>query len=627
MGLGSGGFLFAQQALVSLDTVQITGFSQERFMGGLKVRRIDSAALEQFRFQNIGELLALKTPVAFKNYGPGQLNTASFRGTSASHTAVLWNGLNINSPILGQTDFSTIPVAGFDQLSVQFGPAASIVGSDAVGGSILLGSTPAKERLYAFTGGQIDRFHNYQAQAGARYSSTDGRFSGKTAFNGSLQNNEFPYTKRNGYSLFPSQTSQAGFVQDLFFRPDDAQRISAHFWFTKNRLVLTPDELQGRELTLTEAYRSMIRYELKNWVFRTALVRDIIDYAKGDFNHPDHSVSDRFANRVERDFEWAAGTGSLHVKTGVEWAYYRARVPGYGQDAVSEHRTDLFVLTRWQANRRLLLSGNLRQAMVTGYHVPFTPSAAAEYRLAGTATYNLTARASIARSYRVPTLNERYWKDLGNPDIKPEHGWNYEAGIEQQYRTAYGHVLKLSLAAYRNRIKDWTYWNPSKNYRVENLQQVLTQGLEVEAGWRYNSEAWQYGLDAGYALNKSYQEKAYDAYAADIVGKQLVFVPLHSGNVSAFIQRKLTRLSLQGQALSRRFTTFDNAQYLDGYALANLILAHTVLIKNVNIQGQLQVNNMANVFYLNVRNFAMPGRNFALSLVVSYKNPEKSSIY
>ncbi len=131
----------------------------ERFMSGLKVQKIDSVTMEQFRFRNITDLLSLNTPIIIKNYGPGQLATVAFRGTSANHTAVLWNGLNINLPTLGQTDFSTIPVAGFDQLSVQYGSSASVVGTDAVGGSILLGSSMPQAGLA-----------NYDWQAAGKFS-------------------------------------------------------------------------------------------------------------------------------------------------------------------------------------------------------------------------------------------------------------------------------------------------------------------------------------------------------------------------------------------------------------------------------------------------------------------------
>ncbi|WP_439582524.1 TonB-dependent receptor plug domain-containing protein [Dyadobacter bucti] len=622
----------AQNDTVRLETVIVKGFAPEKFMSGLKIQKIDSTTLSQFRFQNIGELLSYHTPIAFKNYGPGQLSTASFRGTSANHTAVLWNGLNINSPTLGQTDFSTIPVAGFDQLSVQYGSAASIVGTDAVGGSILLNSVSQPNGIFAFAAGQLDSFLNNYGQTGARYGTgltKNWDFSGKTTINYSSMVNQFQRRARKGYSFLSSETFQQALVQDLFFTSKDNQEISAHIWLTKNKMTVVPGDSQNRELTSTEAYRTMVRYQIKNLAFRTSWVRDVIDYAKGDYANLDHAFTDKFSNRAEKDFtlNFGLSEGNVQVKAGAEMTHYRTHVSGYEKSLITETRGDLFMLTRLQANVRWLVSANLRQALITKYNPPFTPSLGTEYQLIQNLRYRLKIRGSYARSYRVPTLNERYWKDLGNPDIRPESGWNKEIGFEQRYTSGTNSVFTSSVSAYHNRVKDWTYWNPSRNYHVENLQEVLARGIEVQAGWHGNEGLWNWGADLGYAYNRSSQEKVYDAYSADVIGKQLVFVPIHTTNFNAFLQYKSSRLSSQVQSGSKRFSTFDNSQFLNGYTLTNILIENTVTWDKTKMRIQGQVNNIGNTFYLSVRNYAMPGRSFAVNVIVSYNAPSKGPKY
>ncbi|SDG40008.1 iron complex outermembrane recepter protein [Dyadobacter soli] len=614
---------YAQNDSIALETVVVRGFVPEKFMSGLKIQAIDSASLTQLRFQNISDVLSAFTPIAFRNYGPGQLSTASFRGTSANHTAVLWNGLNINAPTLGQTDFSTIPVAGFDQLSIQYGSAASIVGSDAVGGSILLGSKAPDKPLSVTAGAQRASFNNYQVQETFRYFThlnEKWEFSGKTAVYNGKMNNDYRKPLRRGYLLLPTETAQKGIVQDLFFRAKNDREISAHIWLTDNNLVLIPDDEMGREMTRTTAYRTMLRYQAGSLAMRTAWVRDIIDYAKGDLSRPDHSVTDKFASRIEKDFMLNLGdnVNPVSIKAGGEWTHYRSRVPGYAQSPVSENRTDLFLLTRWQPTARIITSVNLRQGLVTGYNPPFTPSVGLEYGLVQKIRYDLKIKGSAGRSYRVPTLNERYWKDLGNPGIRPETGWNKEIGLEQAFRRAIGGSLRTSATFYHNRIKDWTYWNPSSGFRVENLQQVLARGIELQLNYQRQIGFWHTGLDAGYAFNKSSQEKAYDNYSQDVVGKQLVFVPEHTANVNMFFQYKLTRFTTQFQAASKRYSTSDNIQFLDGYGLVTLIGETTFRFDEFRMHLQAQIRNVTDTFYLNVRNNAMPGRSFALSLTFSY---------
>jgi len=101
------------KAQVIYDTLLLTEFEVISNLVDLnsptKVITIDSIARKELNLNDIGELLASYTPVFVKSYGKGSLSTVSFRGTGASHTKVLWEGLNINSPMLGQTDFSLLP--------------------------------------------------------------------------------------------------------------------------------------------------------------------------------------------------------------------------------------------------------------------------------------------------------------------------------------------------------------------------------------------------------------------------------------------------------------------------------------------------------------------------------------
>jgi vitamin B12 transporter len=613
---------FAQKDSIVLAPAIVRGTAPERFMSGLKLQKIDSVTLTQFKFQNLADILAYNTALAFKNYGPGALTTVSLRGTSANHTALLWNGLNINAPTLGQSDFSTLPVAGFDQLAVQYGSAASIVGTDAVGGSILLNSAAPAKGFSASIGRQQESFRNSQTQVFAKYGTAIGNWtvSGKTAIYYGSMKNSFPDPLRQGVPLLPTRTFQKGLVQDIFLRSKNNHELSTHVWLTDNALTINPQNEAGRELTQTQAYRTMLKYQWNDFSVRTSWVRDIIDYATGDYSNLDHAVTDKLGSRIEKDFYWNVGNaGTIQMKSGGEFTHFRTRVAGYEHPEITENRGDLFILTRWETASGLLVSANLRQAFVTGFQPPFTPSLGAEYPLILTNHYTLRAKGSLARSYRVPTLNERYWRVLGNSDIKPESGFNKEVGLEQQYVA--GHQLfSFSATAYHNRIKNWSYWNPGNSFRVENLHEVLARGIELQAGWNAAFGRIKTGAKVNYTYTRSSQEKVYDAYAVDIVGKQLMYTPKHSGNVNLFGAYRNFRLSGQLLAVSRRFTRTDNSLYLDSYILANILAETNCNFGNMQLRVQGQVNNISNTFYLNVRSNAMPGRSFAVNLLLSYRS-------
>lgn len=613
----------------------VRAIAPERFLTGQKLQRLDSTTLLQFRFAQLTDLLTYNTPLAFKSYGPGQLATVSFRGTSANHTAVLWNGININQPNLGQTDFSTLPVAGFDRLTVQYGSSASAVGSDAVGGSILLGSDPVWQAgLTATLGRQWASFCNHQTQVGLRYATATGRathsratlsratpgqawqLAGRTLAYGNQYNNAYPYTERRHYFVEPSATAQRGFVQDIYARHRNGNQLSVHAWLSDNDLMVTPQDTVSRERTWTRSARLLGVYEAGPMTARLGWIQDRFDYAKGHVDQPDRTRTDRFVGRVEREWALLPGTTSaLTLRIGGEWSHYRTRTDGYGGALITENRQDLYALLRWQTPR-WLASANVRQAFVTRFSPPLTPSLGAEYRVVQRTAFALTAKASVGRSYRVPTLNERYWLVLGNPNLRPEDGFNLEGGLAAKWQFTDRLSLTSEATAYRNRVDNWSYWNPAFGYHVENLQLVVARGGELTANLTYRSRNWQVGVRAGYALTRTAQKRAYDPYAQAVVGKQLPYVPLHTGTFNACAAYRQTRLTVQTQATSRRFITADESQFFPGVVLTNVLIESAFRCGPVPVRVQGQVNNVFDALTFSVKGNALPGRNVAINFIL-----------
>ncbi|MCY7360316.1 MAG: TonB-dependent receptor, partial [Rudanella sp.] len=512
-------------------------------------------------------------------------------------------------------------VVGFDQVSVQYGSAASVVGSDAVGGSLLLRTLPDYGRsgenqtsINASVGYQLSSFGNHQAQVSARYSgitTARGQLAGKTVAYGNQFNNQYPYRERSYYYVEPSASYQRGMMQDFFWRNQRNGQWSLNAWFTDNAVTVAPDDALGRERTRTQGYRILQSFEGDRWTARVGWLRDVLDYAKADFSKPSYSLTDRFLTRLEREFT----SGAWQIRVGGEGVHYRTRVDGYGGQLITENRSDLYALFRYQTTR-LTVSANVRQAFVTRFNPPITPSLGFDYKFFQHERGGLTARASVGRSYRVPTLNERYWEALGNPNLRPERGLNAEMGLAGRVQSTANVLLTADLTAYRNRIDDWTYWNPDRNYRVENLQQVLARGLEAATTVAYSKDRWRVGGRVSYALTRSSQQRAYDVYARDVVGKQLPYVPVHNGSLSAYAEQRKVRLTVQSVVQSRRFSTFDNSKALPGIVLTNVVAQVPIRVGAVRMQVQGQVNNLFDALVLNVKQNAMPGRNYALSVVI-----------
>ncbi|CAH0994939.1 Vitamin B12 transporter BtuB [Emticicia aquatica] len=631
----------------TLNEVKVFGFSPERFMSGLKVQRIDSINLARFQYQNLSDFLQFQTPIALKSYGSGQLTTISFRGTSANHTAVLWNGLNINSPTVGLTDFSTIPLLGFDQMAIQYGSSASCVGSDAVGGSILLSSVPnlTNKGSNVVFGGQYGSFRSGNVNAGIRFHKAlkKGILSGKTLFYGGTNRNYFGYypalnvvkTDRNGreYAIEPSQTIQKGFVQDLYFKLNtqskaNYQLVYLNIWLTDNKLTIQPTIPDFREVTQTQAYRLIAGIQIENTSLKLGFIRDILDYGKGNFINSSNASTDRIIVRTEHDFFTNKNKANTTLRIGGELIHYATKVDGYGNNLIQENRGDLYALIRksfgWNGNaNRISTSLNLRQAFSTLYKAPFTPAIGFDYNLITNKTSQLILTSNVSRSYRLPTLNERYWLVLGNPNIQPENGLNKEIGLEYKYQHGQFYKSSIALNGFHNLIDNWTYWNPERNYRVENLQQVLSKGLELTSYLKFNDFLTQQmaGILFSYSLTHASQQKVYDIYAHDFIGKQLIYVPRHAISANLYYRKKRWNVGLQSSYNSARFITFDHSgQPFPPYLIINSTFSRKINFAHNEVNLTFQANNLTNTTYPNVKKNAMPGINFHLALLINFTN-------
>lgn len=631
-GRGLIGFLFAigilplraqiPQDSIPLREVSVRGISPERYMAGMFVQVLDSANLRSFATQRLDQLLAQTTSLAFRTYGNGQMSTVSFRGLSPNHTALLWNGVNINLPSVGQTDFSSIPVAAFDKVTLQYGAGATQLGTDAVGGGIALESVPMSGGgVSAGAGMEYGSFGNRSLQAKARYGrkiDENWSFAGKTQWNSLAYPNNFPQQYFKGRRIELSNTFQKSFLQDLFLHNKKGHSISAHLWVNEHRITLWPEVVSSRELTEIFNVRTMVKYSAGKWRLHGAFVRDHIHYGTGSYAVVDRSRTDRLSVKGDREWRGHREKWSWSVLVGAEGSQFLARVNGYGRSDVREFRGDAFVLTRIEHVSGVSGSVNLRQAFAQGYSVPFTPSVGMEYPLYKAASYRMTVSANLARSYRVPTLNERYWKDIGDPNMQPESGANKEIGVAQN--GSFGNWKWQSrLNFFHNKVKNWIYWDPAKNYRAENLQMVVARGMEFHNEWTWSWDRWRGGLSNRTGFTRSTQEKTYDVYSKDLLGKQLRFTPVWLSNTNVFLRYRKSEVMLQHHYESVRYITFDNRQFLPAYSLVHLVLEQGIKPFGISAQLQGRVSNLTNQLYLNVKSYAMPGRMYHLRLLIDYQ--------
>ena len=98
--------LYAQlDSLQVLPEVVVSDTALRDFSKGNAVQKVKDSVIAR-SVNTLTQVLQQESVIYFRENGPGGVSSPSLRGTSAQQTAVVWNGININSQLNGQTDFN-----------------------------------------------------------------------------------------------------------------------------------------------------------------------------------------------------------------------------------------------------------------------------------------------------------------------------------------------------------------------------------------------------------------------------------------------------------------------------------------------------------------------------------------
>lgn len=608
-----------------LPDVRVQAARPGRFAVGSRLTTIDSLALSQYRTGTLTDVLAARTPLFIKNYGPGQLSSITIRGTSARHTAVLWNGFNINLPSLGEADFALLPAGANTRIDVQHGPAGATYGTGAVGGTVLL-SSPIRWGAGAQVSAQLDA-----GQYGLGAGSLEGRFSNqkvaiRTAASYREARNDFPYNSPEITGLVRRRQQNAtvrqwSLNQDATLRLGEHGELTAAVWLTDADRQLQPaigagnnharERDQSRRLLAGYRHVASGRHES---AVRVAWFEDVIDYQNDDLTSN---------SRVRTTQAQAEHTFTFNPKTslriGGEAQHFAAEVDGYGR-TVSETRFSGFGLLRYDPIPRLQLTANLRQAFISGRRPPLAPTVGAEWQFWQAPVQQLSLKVSASRSYRAPTLNERFWR-TGDPNLRPENGFGYEAGLRHQLTKNATWNLQTELTAYHQLVDDWVQWLPNTqgDYTPRNLRQVRARGLEASSQLTGHWGAYSLMTHAAYGFTQSEKVEGR-AEDPDPAGRQLPYVPLHSFAFTTDQSWHKWQLTTGLTFTGYRYTDASAVDFLPSYTLLNASLGRTLAIAPTWALTVLaQGFNLTNRDYQVYAYRAMPPRNAALSLRLSWR--------
>ena len=186
---------------------------------GIQKTQLDTTILHENIALSMADILTFNTSIFVKQYGRATLSTVAFRGTSPSHTQVTWNGMRINSPMLGMTDFSMIPSYFIDDASLLHGTSSVNEAGGGLGGAVKLSTRPA----------DADGF-NLQYTQGVGSFSTFDEFLRLT-----YGNDRWQTSTRVVYSSSPNDFKYRNYDKNVLILDDDHNIIGSYYPIERNK--------------------------------------------------------------------------------------------------------------------------------------------------------------------------------------------------------------------------------------------------------------------------------------------------------------------------------------------------------------------------------------------------------
>ncbi|MBO7317360.1 MAG: TonB-dependent receptor plug domain-containing protein, partial [Bacteroidales bacterium] len=251
---------------------------------GTHLTKLDSTALKENIALSMADVLAYNSSIFVKNHGRATLSTVSFRGTSASHTQVTWNGMKINNPMLGMTDFSMIPSYFIDDASLLHGTSSVNEVGGGLGGAVKLSTKPAQNKGFGMQYIQgVGSFSTFDEFLRLTYGDDHWQISTRAVYSSSP--NDYEYRNRdkkiNVYDedmniidqYYPIERNKSGafkdlhILQEVYYNTGKGDCIGLNAWYINSNRELAMltvdygDDTQFDNRQREETFRGVLSWE------------------------------------------------------------------------------------------------------------------------------------------------------------------------------------------------------------------------------------------------------------------------------------------------------------------------------------------------------------------------------
>jgi len=593
-------FIWAQQdSIFHLREVVLTDTQLKNFSNSQNTTILTDSIIQKNQ-ASLTSLLRYNSVIYFKENGNGMVSSPSFRGTTAQQTAVVWNGININSQLNGQTDFNTLTTRDFNSITVRAGGGSVIYGSGAIGGTIHLNNEVSFKEKF---NNQLRFNYGSFATLGTHYNLdiATKKVAAYASITHNQSDNDYEYI---GYK----KKNENGQYQNTSFNSHIGYKINQN-----NSIKFFGYLFDGeRYFSGTIASPSKSKYldfntrNLFEWTNYAGLFtsKTKIAYLTEEYKYFENKNSETFSTGKANTFIAKYDLlYKLSSKIKLNSIIDYTQNTGSGSDLSKNTRQigSFSVLMKHQLTNSFSYEASLRKEITSNYKSPLLYAIGGNIKICN--WYAL--KFSGSKNFRIPTFNDLYWQGSGNLNLKPESSLQAEIGQVFTYKK-----FSLTTTAYYSKITDMLRWLPniSGQWQPINTDNVKIYGIEGLLNWQKEFKNSSLQINGTYAYTVSENEDTK---------KQLIYVPFHKATSSIAYRYKRVSVNYQNLFNGEVFTSSDNVYKLKEYFVSNAAIDYRIGSKKAIIIG-FQVLNLENKPYQNVASRPLPGRNYMMNLTFNF---------
>lgn len=614
-------------SVTTLNEVTVTATAPHRLA---TVQELAGSELQALSTTSIADALKYFAGVQIKDYGGlGGLKTINVRSLGAQHVGVYIDGIRITNAQNGTVDLGKYSLSTLQSVSLYNAnklDACQSASEYASGATVYLRTREPISDSLSLTA-RWASFHTYMGRINAQFI----RNGWRGFIDGEFLNSkgDYPFRYKSEYEDTVGHRTNSDIrysrVETAIFK----NGLSSHLYFYKSQRGC-PGGIVRR---LSDKYTNVGR-EWDTDCFAQASYRHLFgdkfelmlnakyayEFLRYSTDYPDNQNTAKVDNHYYQHDAYTAVSAAYFTTSWLSFNIgYDLRLSWLDADLKLFHpvrRDDQKAVLAAQINyRSWRFAGSIlyqhykdHTEIKAGAAEPlskFTPAISLGYSFKG-----ISLRAWYKTIFRAPTLNDLYYTQVGNRNLKPEYTRQLDFGAEYNLVSA-NWLASIQADCYVNHVDDRIVCLPLRGtytWSMMNYGETFCRGLNSTASFRYLTGRWNFSLITSITWQRDLNRTNPDD--PDTFNRPICYSPALSSGVTAIAAWRDISLTVSEIHVGKRMWSYaDPDDILHPYNNVDVKLAASFR----RLLVSFEVNDLFDIQYEHIPRYPMPGRNFRLT--------------